>query len=137
MVRTRLSAGAIGALALAGSLIAPVRATTITVAPIAQNTSVSVTSTCATPERPAALSDAVFVDLPTIAQEQNVSGVTTLRVDISATGKLLAQSVLQSSGNPLLDDEAMRSARLASFAPEISDCHAVGGSYLFRADFTR
>lgn len=127
MIFKRLSAGVAGAFTLAGLLATPVHA----------QTSLAMTSACSKPARAAALSRNAFAELPTIAQQQNIDGITTLRVDISSAGKLLSENVVSSSGNTYIDSEAMRSARLASFTPEIRACSATSGSYLYRVDFTR
>lgn len=126
MIFKRLSAGVAGAVTLAGLLITPVHAAS----------SVAVTAGCSVRARDAALSDQMSVTLPTIAQEENVQGITTLRVDLSAAGKLVSENILESSGNKAIDDEALRSARLSSFTPEIRNCSATPGSYLYIVDFT-
>jgi hypothetical protein len=40
------------------------------------------------------------------------------------------------SGDNTLDIEAVKAARASTYAPEIEDCTAVGGQYIFRAEFT-
>lgn len=127
MIYRRLSAAVAGAITLAGLVVSPVHA----------STSVGVTAACSKPARVAALSGQMLADTPTIAEEQNVQGITTLRVDLSPAGTLLSENVFTSSGNPALDNEAMRSARLASFSPEVRDCSAAAGSYLYTVDFTK
>ena len=119
MIIKRLFAGTVATFTLAGSLLAPAHA-----------------ATCANPNRSAALSDATFVDLPVVAEAISLSGVTTLQIDLSSTGGLVSEKIVQSSGHGVLDDEALRSARLARFSPEIEDCKSVAGSYLYKVHFT-
>ena len=137
MPNTHLSAWIISALALAGSYATPASAANVALEPVVRSTSVASTAVCAVRSRSAALSDPVFVDLPTVAEAENIRGITTLKIDLSATGKLVSEKVVDSSGDRFLDDEALRSARLAPFSPEIVNCERVAGSYFYVVDFTQ
>lgn len=83
----------------------------------------------------AAIDTAPFIDPPRIAAEMGVSGVTTLSIDLTAAGSLSGVRILTSSGNPILDEAALRSTKLTRFTPEIRNCQSVAGSYLYQIRF--
>lgn len=74
-------------------------------------------------------------DYPEIARMQGITGTAMVKVDLTATGDLANVSIEKSSGNPFLDDAALRAVRASRFAPEIDDCTNVAGSYLVEVDF--
>ncbi len=86
---------------------------------------------------PASIAAAAPAELPTIAAEQNVTGVTSVRIDLDAAGRLAKSSVLASSGNRWIDQAALRAARSSRFSAEVRDCAPVGGAYAFVVDFTQ
>jgi TonB family protein len=73
--------------------------------------------------------------LPEIARQQGVDGSVVIRVGVSAMGLLENASVAQSSGNSLLDEEALRVARRSQYAPAVHDCRAIAGAYLYVVSF--
>jgi TonB family protein len=73
--------------------------------------------------------------LPNIAREQGVEGNVVLRISLSAAGRLESAAVARSSGNPLLDEEALRVARQSRYAPEIHACQHVAGAYFYEVGF--
>jgi TonB family protein len=85
---------------------------------------------------PASVSDAAPAELPTIAAEQNITGTTSVRIDIDAAGRLTGTSVLASSGNRWIDKAALRAARQSRYTAEVRDCAPVGGAYALVVDFT-
>lgn len=97
--------------------------------------SIGASVTCAA--APAAITDAQSADVPTIAAEQNVTGITSVRIALDATGRLISSSVLESSGNRWLDRAALQAARSSRYSPESRDCARVGGAYAFVVDFTK
>ena len=97
--------------------------------------SVATSVTCAAV--PASISNAAPAELPTIAAEQNVTGITAVRIDIDAAGRLRTSSLLASSGNRWIDQAALRAARTSRYSAETRDCAPVGGAYAFVVDFTQ
>jgi TonB family protein len=93
---------------------------------------------CPVPERPAAVSD-MIVQWPTLAAQQlpaaGFHAESALRVAIDANGKAESITILNSSGNTLLDSDALRAARSAKFSAETSNCHKVGGEYKLLVDY--
>jgi TonB family protein len=80
---------------------------------------------------------AVPPDYPKRAQELGQVGTVQVKVSVSATGAVSAASIYRSSGSEDLDGAALASARASTYAPEVVNCFAVSGTYLFRADFAR
>lgn len=93
------------------------------------------TLTCGTPDAPASIKLADPPELPEIAAQQHITGVTTIRVDLDPSGNLEGSSVLTSSGNRWIDAAALTSSRLSAYAAERRACEAVGGSYALIVDF--
>ena len=85
---------------------------------------------------PAAISNAEPADLPTIAAEQNTTGITTVRIDLAPSGRLTNSSVFASRGNRWIDQAALRAARSSRYSAEVRDCAPIGGAYAFIVDFT-
>lgn len=85
--------------------------------------------------KPAAIDGDAYVEEPAIAMEQGVSGTALVKIDLSAKGALAGEAMFESSGNPWLDRAALESPAMTHFTPEIANCTAVGGSYLYRVDF--
>jgi len=96
---------------------------------------VAVVGGCRTPNLDAAVDGTAFFEMPAIAEGQGISGTTGVKISLSSTGALVSESILASSGNPNLDRAAMLSARLTKFAPEVRNCAAVGGTYLYNVEF--
>lgn len=90
---------------------------------------------CATPHTDAALAGTPFFELPEIAQAKGDSGTSVVEVDLLSSGALNHYALAQSSGNPILDDSALRTARMTSYQPETQNCAAISGSYLLVVDF--
>jgi len=91
---------------------------------------------CAAPYATAAIKAAAPAVVPIIAAEQNVSGITSVRIELDPRGNLTSTSVLDTSGNRWLDLEALRAARLSRYSAEVNGCERVGGAYSFVVDFT-
>lgn len=125
--------------ALSAAAFAPAGAVTISLRPILSTdhaaTVVGVNRACSTPDAPAAIAGAPFFEMPRIAEQQGVSGVSEVKIDLSQSGALTAESLAVSSGNRWLDAAAMRSARMSYFVPELKHCDHVSGSYLYEVAF--
>ena len=85
--------------------------------------------------KPAAIDGEMFVDVPTIASLQGVTGTTLVKIDLTATGALSGEALFETSGNPWLDRAALASPRMAQFIPGMVNCEPVGGSYLYEVGF--
>ncbi len=64
------------------------------------------------------------------------SATAMIKVDLDATGRVTGVSVYASTGSLELDRAAMDAARQSTYAPEMRDCQAVPGSYLFKVEFS-
>jgi TonB family protein len=127
-----------GALALGLSAAAPAAAFSVALKPLnphaVQTPMVGIASACANPNSDARVASAFF-EMPSIAAGQGATGAAGVAIQLSPTGTLVAESILQSTGNPNLDRAALLSARMSRFTPEVSNCAAVGGSYLYTVTF--
>ena len=90
---------------------------------------------CAVPNADASLARGVDPEYPDIARQQGASGVTQVKVTLTATGAVSNVTVYKSSGNAALDQSALTAARASTFNPEIENCAKIPGSYIFRAEF--
>ncbi len=122
-----------GALTL--SLAAAASAGTVRLVPFGAQTAAVTRNACSAPSA-AASAFAAPAELPEIAVQQHVTGVTAVRVDLDARGNLGIASVLESSGNRYIDQAALRTARTARYSAEVRTCERVGGSYALIVDFT-
>lgn len=127
-----------GALALALSAAAPAAAFSVALKPLkphaAATPMIGMAGACANPNSDARVASAFF-EMPTIAAAQGATGTAGVAIELSPTGSLVSESVIQSTGNPNLDRAALRSARMSRFTPEVSNCSAIGGSYLYTVTF--
>jgi TonB family protein len=127
-----------GALALAFSAATPAEAFSVAVQPLHPHTAktslVGVAGACRNPDVDARIASAFF-EMPAIAAGQGATGTSGVAIELSSTGTLVSEYVIQSSGNPNLDRAALLSARMSRFAPEVTNCAAVGGSYLYTVTF--
>lgn len=90
---------------------------------------------CATPHADAALAGTPFFEMPEIAQARGDKGSSVVQVDLLPNGGLNHYALEQSSGNPVLDDSALRTARMSKYQPETRNCVSISGSYLLVVDF--
>jgi TonB family protein len=104
-------------------------------APVAAHGQASQTS-CSVSSAPATIRDVVSADAPLIAQILGETGVAMVQVSLSNSGALESATIAKSSGSKWLDAAALTTAREQRYSPEISDCQAVGGTYLVSVDFT-
>ncbi|HEX5273964.1 MAG TPA: TonB family protein [Candidatus Rubrimentiphilum sp.] len=127
-----------GALVVALGAAAPAAAFSVALKPLnphaVQTPMVGIAGACANPNSDARVASAFF-EVPTIAALQGVGGTAGVAIELSPTGSLVSESVIQSTGNPNLDRAALRSARMSRFTPEVSNCSAIGGNYLYTVTF--
>ncbi|PZR58538.1 MAG: hypothetical protein DLM50_03400 [Candidatus Meridianibacter frigidus] len=91
---------------------------------------------CAEPNKDAVATSLVAPEYPESAKTANLGPVVVIvKVALSAGGSVLDTSIIQSGNNSALDQEALRSARHSSYAPEVRNCVPVAGVYSFRAQF--
>jgi TonB family protein len=95
-------------------------------------------SSCA-PDREATVVRAVAPDyrvFEAIIMFMNTASIESdVLVSIDADGKITSATVQKPSGYRQFDQETLRAARLSEYAPAITNCQAVPGTYLFRATF--
>jgi TonB family protein len=126
-------AGAAFALAVqAAPLAAPAATVSLTSLGPAR---IGVASSAQSCEKAAALNGSPYFVKPTITEEQGISGIARIRIDLTQTGEVARESVLGSSGNHWLDEAALTSARMSRFTPESVNCKPVAGSYLYSVEF--
>lgn len=89
---------------------------------------------CRTPHEDAALAGAVF-EMPEIAAAMGDGGSSVVQIDLLPNGGLQHYQLRQSSGNSVLDDSALRTARMSQYRPETQNCVSISGSYLLFVDF--
>lgn len=58
-----------------------------------------------------------FQVYPAMARQRRMTGKVLVRIELDRSGQILSVEIQESSGNPILDDAAMQSARRASPAP--------------------
>jgi len=92
--------------------------------------------TCAAPFADVLTTRAIEPDYPQSAIRERATGSVQVKVTVDATGSVLTATIYKSSRNVALDSAAVAAARASSYAPARVRCEPVGGSYLFRADFT-
>lgn len=91
---------------------------------------------CAEPYREATMTNGVSPEYPESAKEQGLGPVTVIvKITLSPAASVEGSSVLQSSGNMAIDQAALLAARQSSYAPKLTDCKPVEGTYSFRANF--
>jgi TonB family protein len=78
-----------------------------------------------------------LISSPAISTPEDaaIGGEAILRVDLSATGQIQNLAVAQSTGDALLDFEAMRVARESRYAAAFVDCKPAAESVLYRVTF--
>ncbi len=126
-------------LALSAAFAVPADAYTVTLRPLEPQVQpaahIAVLAACSKPAANAAVDGTAFFEVPEIAAAVGASGTSVVMISLSSTGALRSQSIVRSSGNPNLDRAALLSARMTKFSPEIQNCAAVGGTYLYTVDF--
>ncbi len=81
------------------------------------------------------LATSTTFDKSEVVIQQGLRGTTNVPVTIDDNGIVQRASVLSSSGNGLLDNEALRVAKTMRFSPQ-NECPAIAGSYSVVVDFT-
>jgi TonB family protein len=89
---------------------------------------------CTTPNADAR-ADAIVYEIPTISDTLGMTGTSVVKVSLNERGDTIDSTIFRSSGNRILDDAALRSARLTRFTPETRNCQPVGGTYLYEFEY--
>jgi TonB family protein len=92
-------------------------------------------TSCRTPHTDAAFDGAPAYVMPKISEQQGVSGVSVVEVDLRANGSFAHTEMVKSSGDRWLDEAALQAARTSKYQAETRNCAAVGGSYLLKVHF--
>lgn len=90
---------------------------------------------CRTPHTDAALAGATFFEMPEIAAQMGSAGSSVIQIDLLPNGGLGHYELRQSSGSSVLDDSALRTARMSQYRAETQNCVSISGSYLLFVDF--
>jgi TonB family protein len=95
-----------------------------------------VRASCETPDSPARITLAYPPEWPEVAIDQGVGpSLVTVAVSLDPNGTLVDKSIVRSSGNDALDNEALRAVQLSSYAPEVRHCVRFAGQYLMDVAF--
>ncbi len=84
---------------------------------------------------PAGVDGTPYWRMPTIAENEGVSGIAQVKIDLTSAGELTNATIFSSSGNPVLDQAALESAHMTRFTSEVANCKHVAGSYLYQVEF--
>ncbi len=91
---------------------------------------------CDVADQPARITRAYPVEWPEVAQAQGVPDAgTTVLIDLDSRGTLMKAAVADSSGNDLLDDEALLVVRRSAYQPEIQHCNRYARAYFINVMF--
>ncbi|HEX5275455.1 MAG TPA: energy transducer TonB [Candidatus Rubrimentiphilum sp.] len=91
---------------------------------------------CSDPNVEAKTIDAISPDQTASGFAADTNVTAMIKVDLDASGSVTGVSVYASTGSMELDRAALQAARESTYAPEMRDCQAVPGSYLFRVEFS-
>lgn len=86
--------------------------------------------TCPEPNKAAGVAEVPTVNFPTV-EHSPAHGTVVIRVKLSDKGDLVGYDFVESTGNKSLDMTALKAARSVKYTPELIDCKAVPGTYLF------
>lgn len=77
----------------------------------------------------------MFADYPELARVTGAHGSALVEVTLSSTGSVTKAAIATSSGTRTLDEAAVRAVLAGRFAPEVSECAQIGGTYLVQVDW--
>lgn len=94
------------------------------------------TGKCDIADAAAHMTHAYPVEWPEVPAAQGVPNAsTTVLIDLDSRGTLRKAAVADSSGNALLDDEALLVVRMSGYASEIQNCNRFARSYFINVLF--
>lgn len=91
---------------------------------------------CNDPNVEAKTINAVSPERTTTGFSADTNATAMIKVDLDASGRVTGVSVYASTGSMELDRAALDAARQSTYAPEMRNCQAVPGSYLFKVEFS-
>jgi TonB family protein len=131
--RTSIVLGAVLAAALIGTIAAPANAAarvaygelvpTVTVPAVPAN------GPCTTADTDARITQAYPAQWPKDSVKGVNSATSKVLINLDSLGNLVSARIANSSGNALLDDEALTAARGSKYAPEFRNCNSFARSY--------
>jgi TonB family protein len=89
---------------------------------------------CPQPNRDALVTEPHQPEYPRSAKNLGPLSVE-IEVAVDPSGNIAEAHVYKSSGNPAVDESALRAASQSKYSPKLVNCQGVKGLYLFRADF--
>jgi TonB family protein len=92
-------------------------------------------ASCTVPNSPASIVKSAAPEYPAGLEQIRPTGSTVVRIDLSETGAVAGAYVVTSSGNALLDQAAIRTAKSMVYSPEKQSCTAIPGSYAVEVEF--
>jgi TonB family protein len=92
-------------------------------------------ATCTAGHQDAAPIEMSQPEMPWLAKLMRLSGSVKVRIDLDDAGTLQSVSIAESSGNAILDREALKAVRESTFSPEKVDCVGMAGSYAVEVSF--
>jgi len=90
---------------------------------------------CENPNIEATTMNAVAPNTPPYAQQQGITGVVNVVVQLDTNSKIVGTPTVQSSPSDLLNDAAIEATEQSTFRTEIKNCHAVSATYIFAVEF--
>jgi len=90
---------------------------------------------CANPNVEATTTNAVAPDTPPIAQQQGITGVVNVLINLDANSHIIGTPTVQSSPSQLLNSAAIKAAQESTFRTEIKNCEPVAATYIFAVEF--
>jgi protein TonB len=93
-----------------------------------------------TPSGPVAITDSEIIhkvtpEYPQLAQDEQIQGDVTVRVTIGPQGQVVNAIIASSSGNPLLDQSALKAARQTTYKPPMANGVPTTQDYLVVYNF--
>ena len=64
-------------------------------------------------------------------------GIVDVQITLDETGAVTKALIVHSSGDPILDGASYDAATATTYAPEIRDCEAVSGAYIYRVKYNQ
>jgi TonB family protein len=90
---------------------------------------------CANPNVEATTTNAVAPDTPPIAQQQGITGVVNVVIQLDVNSKIVGTPTVQSSPSQLLNEAAIKAAEESTFRTEIKNCQPIAATYIFAVEF--
>jgi TonB family protein len=90
--------------------------------------------TCAHPNVPPSVVNAVSPDTPAIAQQQGITGTVSVEIELDVNSKLINAKVIKTP-SPILNNAAIAAAKQSTYQTEIVNCKPQASSYRFDVDF--